>query len=78
MRSDGRGPASSKGCRAEPWRHLPLGRKRRRGCRLRKRPPLQFAPEPGILSGPDIIARKDFGHRGKRGPPRPMAPASCP
>lgn len=47
----------------ELWRHLPSGRRRRRGYRLRKRPPPRFAPELSTLFRPDIIAhRKQFGH----------------
>ena len=54
---------SDEGRRAELWRHLPSGRRRRRGYRLRKRPPPKFAPELSILFRPDVIAhRKQFGH----------------
>jgi len=54
---------SEEGCRAELWRHLPTGRRRRRGYRLRKRPPPKFAPELSILFRPDVIAhRREFGH----------------
>lgn len=54
---------SEDGRRGELWRHLPSGRRRRRGYRLRKRPPPRFAPELSILFRPDIIAhRKQFGH----------------
>lgn len=65
---------SEKGRRGELWRHLPFGRRRRRGYRLRKRPPPEFAPEPSILFRPDGIAhRKECGHWGERGASRPMA-----
>ncbi|MFJ1294056.1 IS30 family transposase [Paracoccus yeei] len=65
---------SDEGRRAELWRHLPSGRRRRRGYRLRKRPPPKFAPELSILFRPDVIAhRKQFGHWGETGPSRPMA-----
>lgn len=54
---------SEEGRRGELWRHLPSGRRRRRGYRLRKRPPPKFAPELSILFRPDVIAhRKEFGH----------------
>lgn len=54
---------SEEGRRSELWRHLPSGRRRRRGYRLRKRPPPKFAPELSILFRPDVIAhRKEFGH----------------
>ena len=54
---------SEEGRRAELWRHLPSGRRRRRGYRLRKRPPPKFAPELSILFRPDVIAhRRQFGH----------------
>ena len=47
---------SGEGRRAELWRHLPSGRRRRRGYRSRKRPPPKFAPELGILFRPVVIA----------------------
>ena len=54
---------SDGGRRGELWRRLPSGRRRRRGYRLRKRPPPRFAPELSILFRPDVIAhRKQFGH----------------
>jgi len=54
---------SEEGRRAELWPHLPSGRRRRRGYRLRKRLPPKFAPELSILFSPDVIAhRKEFGH----------------
>ena len=54
---------SEEGRRGELWRHLPSGRRRRRGYRLRKRPPPKSAPELSILFRPDVIAhRKEFGH----------------
>ncbi|MFC3630862.1 hypothetical protein ACFOM8_15565, partial [Paracoccus angustae] len=54
---------SDEGRRAELWCHLPSGRRRRRGYRLRKRPPQNFAPELSILFRPDVIAhRRQFGH----------------
>lgn len=54
---------SDAGRRAELWRHLASGRRRRRGYRVRKRPPPKFAPELNILFRPDVVAhRKEFGH----------------
>ena len=54
---------SDEGRKSELWRHLPSGRRRRRGYRLRKRPPPKFAPELSILFRPDIVAhRQEFGH----------------
>lgn len=54
---------SDEGRRGALWRHLPSGRRRRRGYRLRKRPPPKFAPELSILFRPDVIAhRREFGH----------------
>lgn len=54
---------SEEGGRGELWRHLPSGRRRRRGYRLRKRPPLKFASELSTLFRPDVIAHcKEFGH----------------
>ena len=65
---------SEEGRRGELWRHLPSGRRRRRGYRLRKRPPPKSAPELSILFRPDVIAhRKEFGHWGETGPSRLMA-----
>lgn len=53
---------SDEGPRSELWRHLPSGRRPRRGYRLRKRPPPRFAPELSILFRPDVSAhRQEFG-----------------
>lgn len=43
---------SGDGRRAELWRHLPSGRRRRRGYRLRKRPPPGSAFSSGLRSAP--------------------------
>ena len=65
---------SEEGRRGELWRHLPSGGRRRRGYRLRKRPPPKSAPDLSILFRPDVIAhRKEFGHWGETGPSRLMA-----
>ena len=54
---------SDDGRAAQLWRYLPSGRRKRRGYRLRKRPPPRFAPELSILFRPDVVAhRREFGH----------------
>lgn len=46
---------SEDGRRAELWHHLPSGRRRRWGYRLRKRSPPKFAPELSILFRPGVV-----------------------
>src|SRR5690606_32393570 len=48
---------------AELWRCLASGRRKRRGYRLRKRPPPKFSSYLSILFRPDAVTgRREFGH----------------